>query len=211
MDGSPTARLEWDDYKELAPDANTALLSLSHVAANHGLDKGLLELVKLRVSQMNACSFCVAWHVNAASRLGVAAAKLHTVATWRGAQGFDAPRAGCTRLGGGFDSDRRRRARRRLRGRAFDFLRSRTRSTHIRRHVGQRLEQARCCLSFHATGDCEFCGDVMIPANAYARTPPLWLVASLVAAATFLPVVKPQIQAGTGLPGFCAAHPAMGS
>jgi AhpD family alkylhydroperoxidase len=89
MDGSPTARLEWDDYKELAPDANAALLSLSHVAASHGLDKGLLELVKLRVSQINACSFCTAWHVNAASRLGVATDKLHTIAAWRGAQGFD--------------------------------------------------------------------------------------------------------------------------
>jgi AhpD family alkylhydroperoxidase len=89
MDGSHTARLEWQGFKELASDANDALLSLSHVAANHGLDKGMLELVKLRVSQVNACSFCVAWHVNAASRLGVAAEKLHTVAAWHGAQGFD--------------------------------------------------------------------------------------------------------------------------
>ena len=45
--------------------------------------------MKLRVSQINACSFCVAWHVNAASRVGVATEKLHTIAVWRGAQGFD--------------------------------------------------------------------------------------------------------------------------
>jgi AhpD family alkylhydroperoxidase len=89
MDGRPTARLEWEGFKELAPDANAALLSLSQVAANHGLDKGMLELVKLRVSQINGCSFCVSWHVSAAARLGVAAAKLHTVAAWRGAAGFD--------------------------------------------------------------------------------------------------------------------------
>ena len=49
----------------------------------------MLELVKLRVSQINACSFCVAWHVNAASRLGVAVEKLQMTAAWRGAQGFD--------------------------------------------------------------------------------------------------------------------------
>ncbi len=84
------ARLEWEGFKNLAPDANAALLDLSHAAAKDGLDKSLLELVKLRVSQINACSFCVAWHVNAASRLGVAAEKLHTVAAWRGAKGFDA-------------------------------------------------------------------------------------------------------------------------
>jgi AhpD family alkylhydroperoxidase len=89
MDGAHAARLEWDGYKELAPDANATLLRLSHVATNHGLDKGLVELVKLRVSQINACSFCVAWHVNAASRVGVTTEKLHTIAVWRGAQGFD--------------------------------------------------------------------------------------------------------------------------
>jgi len=88
--GIHAARLEWEGFKELAPEANAALLSLSHVAASHGLDKGLLEVVKLRVSQINACSFCVAWHVNAASRLGVTAEKLHTVAAWRGAKSFDA-------------------------------------------------------------------------------------------------------------------------
>jgi alkylhydroperoxidase family enzyme len=81
MESPHTARLEWEGFKELAPDANAALLGLSHVAGNHGLDKSMLELVKLRVSQIN---------VNAASRLGVAAEKLHTVAAWRGAKGFDA-------------------------------------------------------------------------------------------------------------------------
>jgi AhpD family alkylhydroperoxidase len=89
MDGLHTARLEWEGFKDLAPDANAALLSLSHAAANNGLDQGMLELVKLRVSQINTCSFCVSWHVNAASRLGVAASKLHTVAAWRGTPGFD--------------------------------------------------------------------------------------------------------------------------
>jgi AhpD family alkylhydroperoxidase len=89
MNAPHTARLEWQGFKDLAPDANAALLNLSQAAANHGLDKGLLELVKLRVSQINACSFCLAWHVNAASRLGIAAEKLHMVAAWRDAQAFD--------------------------------------------------------------------------------------------------------------------------
>jgi AhpD family alkylhydroperoxidase len=90
MDNPHSARLEWEGFKALAPDANDALLSLSHVAANHGLDKGLLELVKLRVSQINGCAFCLAFHVNAAARLGVPPAKLHMLAAWREANGFDA-------------------------------------------------------------------------------------------------------------------------
>jgi len=88
-DSAHTARLEWQDFKELAPDANTALLTLSQAAANHGFDKTMLELVKLRISQINACSFCVAWHVGAAARLGIAPEKLHTLAVWRGVPGFD--------------------------------------------------------------------------------------------------------------------------
>jgi AhpD family alkylhydroperoxidase len=90
MDSTHTARLEWQDFKELAPDANAALLTLSQAAANHGFDKKMLELVKLRISQINACSFCVAWHVSAAERLGMATEKLHTLAVWRGVPGFDA-------------------------------------------------------------------------------------------------------------------------
>lgn len=89
MDSAPTARLEWQDFKELAPDANAALLTLSQAAANHGFDKSVLELVKLRISQINACSFCVAWHVGVAERLGVAREKLHTLAVWRGMPDFD--------------------------------------------------------------------------------------------------------------------------
>src|SRR4051794_3483835 len=88
-DSAHTARLEWRDFQELAPEANAALLTLSQAAANHGFDKKMLELVKLRISQINACSFCVAWHVGAAERLGVPPGKLHTLPVWRGVPTFD--------------------------------------------------------------------------------------------------------------------------
>jgi len=88
-DSAHTARLEWRDFQELAPDANAALLTLSQAAAHHGFDKKTLELVKLRISQINACSFCVAWHVSAAARLGVPPEKLHTLPVWRGMSAFD--------------------------------------------------------------------------------------------------------------------------
>jgi AhpD family alkylhydroperoxidase len=81
------ARLTWQDFKQLAPDANAALLQL---AAAHGLDKELLELVKLRASQLNGCAFCVAYHVAAAQRLGARHEKLHLIVTWRDAPQFDA-------------------------------------------------------------------------------------------------------------------------
>ena len=90
MTDQPVARLEWADFKQLAPDANAAVLKLSGVAEAHGLDPLLLELVWLRASQLNGCAFCVAIHVAAAQRLGLAADKLHLLAAWHDAPLFDA-------------------------------------------------------------------------------------------------------------------------
>ena len=90
MPDHPVARLEWADFRQLAPDANAAVLKLSGLAEVHGLDPLPLELVKLRASQLNACSFCVAIHVTAAQRLGVPADKLHLLVAWRDTPPFDA-------------------------------------------------------------------------------------------------------------------------
>src|SRR4029078_10996374 len=53
------ARSEYKDFMSLTPDAYAAVLALGQVAANAGMDKQLLELVKLRASQINGCAFFV--------------------------------------------------------------------------------------------------------------------------------------------------------
>ena len=53
-----------------------------------GVDKQIIELVKLRVSQINNCAFCLQIHLNTARRLGMPAEKLDLVATWREAGVF---------------------------------------------------------------------------------------------------------------------------
>jgi AhpD family alkylhydroperoxidase len=77
------ARSEHEDFKRIAPDAYDLVLALGQVAAKAGLDKQLLELVKLRASQINGCAFCVQHHILLSERLGVPADKLHLVAVWR--------------------------------------------------------------------------------------------------------------------------------
>ncbi len=77
------ARKEYDDFQVLAPDAYQAVLSLGGFAAKAGLDKQLLELIKLRASQINGCAFCVQYHILQAERLGVPADKLNLVVVWR--------------------------------------------------------------------------------------------------------------------------------
>ena len=82
------ARSEYEEFKRLAPDAYDLVLALGQVAAKAGLDKQLLELVKLRASQINGCAFCVQHHILFSERIGVPADKLNLVAVWREAPQF---------------------------------------------------------------------------------------------------------------------------
>jgi len=82
------ARAEYEDFKRLAPDAYDIVLALGQVAARAGIDKQLLELIKLRASQINGCAFCVQYHILQGEHLGIAADKLNLVVVWREAPQF---------------------------------------------------------------------------------------------------------------------------
>jgi AhpD family alkylhydroperoxidase len=84
------ALVNYEDFTRIAPQARDALLALGNATASAGFDKPLTELVKLRVSQINGCAFCLQIHLTIARRLGVPAAKLDLVATWRDAGIFSA-------------------------------------------------------------------------------------------------------------------------
>ena len=76
-------RSEYEDFRTLAPDAYDAVFALTQTAARAGLDKQLLELIKLRASQINGCAFCVQYHILQSENLGVSADKLNLVVVWR--------------------------------------------------------------------------------------------------------------------------------
>src|ERR1700744_1238064 len=84
------ARKEYADFQALAPDAYQGVLALGGFAAKAGLDKGLLELIKLRASQINGCAFCVQHHILLAEKLGVPVDKLNLVVVWREVPQFSA-------------------------------------------------------------------------------------------------------------------------
>ncbi|MCX7322390.1 MAG: carboxymuconolactone decarboxylase family protein [Hyphomicrobiales bacterium] len=88
MSKNVTARSEFADFRALVPDLETKVRALASAAAEAGLDKALLELVKIRVSQINGCAFCVQFHVNQAEGLSVGSDRLHQLAVWREAQVF---------------------------------------------------------------------------------------------------------------------------
>ena len=84
------ARSEYADFKALAPDVFEAVLGLGQFAAKTGLDEQLLELIKLRASQINGCAFCVQYHILQGEKLGLSADKLGLVVVWREAPLFSA-------------------------------------------------------------------------------------------------------------------------
>src|SRR5580704_13057760 len=82
------ARSEWKDFKALAPDAYDIVAALGQAAAKAGIDRPLLELIKLRASQINGCAFCVQFHILQSEGLGVPVDKLNLVVVWREAPQF---------------------------------------------------------------------------------------------------------------------------
>jgi AhpD family alkylhydroperoxidase len=84
------ARNEYKDFMSQAPDAYEIVRSLGQLAAKAGIDKQLLELIKLRASQINGCAFCVQFHILQSESLGIAVDKLNLVVVWREAPQFSA-------------------------------------------------------------------------------------------------------------------------
>src|ERR1700722_7727818 len=76
-------RSEYKDFKALAPDAYDIVAALGQAAAKAGIDRPLLELIKLRASQINGCAFCVQFHILQSESLGIPADKLNLVVVWR--------------------------------------------------------------------------------------------------------------------------------
>ena len=83
-------RVTYQQFTKTAPAAQAALLAMGKAVEEAGLDKQLVELVKLRVSQINNCAFCLQIHLNVARRIGVPQEKLDLVATWEEAGIFSA-------------------------------------------------------------------------------------------------------------------------
>ena len=71
------------NYAKLTPEATKAMYSLGAYLARCGLEKGLLELVKIRVSQINGCAFCLDMHTKDARAEGETEQRIYALNAWR--------------------------------------------------------------------------------------------------------------------------------
>ena len=83
-----TPRITGQKFQKFAPDAQTALLALGKAIANSGLEEDLVQLVKIRASQINGCAFCTQLHLNESRHINIPAPKLDLLVAWREAGVF---------------------------------------------------------------------------------------------------------------------------
>jgi AhpD family alkylhydroperoxidase len=76
------------DYYKASKEATGAMMALEKAVNAFGLEPSLLELVKLRASQINGCAFCVDLHTSDARKAGESDRRLHAVTVWREAPFF---------------------------------------------------------------------------------------------------------------------------
>ena len=68
---------------QAAPDGTKGLLAVEASIGKSGLEHGLIELVRLRASQINGCSYCIYMHVQDAVKSGETHMRLHLLDGWR--------------------------------------------------------------------------------------------------------------------------------
>lgn len=71
------------NYGTANPEAYQTMLSLEAYVRNSGLDHDLYELIKLRTSQLNGCSFCIDMHAKNMLQSGEALDRILMLSVWR--------------------------------------------------------------------------------------------------------------------------------
>ena len=75
---------------ELVPSLREGLIGIGKAVERSGLDRKLIELVKIRASQINGCAFCLKMHTADARRLGESEERIYLLDAWREAPCYSA-------------------------------------------------------------------------------------------------------------------------
>jgi AhpD family alkylhydroperoxidase len=70
-------------YQKAAPEVFQGMLALSAVVQKSGLAPGLVDLVNLRVSQINGCAYCLDMHSKDLRARGETEQRIYMLSAWR--------------------------------------------------------------------------------------------------------------------------------
>jgi len=79
------------DYYNASPKAMKAMLAMEALTRDLSIEAPLLQLIRIRASQLNGCAFCTDMHSVDARRAGESERRLYAIAVWRDS-GFFNPR-----------------------------------------------------------------------------------------------------------------------
>lgn len=71
------------NYIKAVPEGIKAMMALEASFKTSGLEEKLLELVKMRASQINGCAYCIHMHATAARAHGESEMRLYMLPAWR--------------------------------------------------------------------------------------------------------------------------------
>src|SRR4051794_3612654 len=71
------------DYNSVAPEALKAMYGLESYVRRSGLEPSVIELIKLRASQINGCAYCIDMHTKDARASGETEQRLYLLSAWR--------------------------------------------------------------------------------------------------------------------------------
>lgn len=71
------------DYQKQSPELFKKFVEFSLALKHSAIEESIRDLVDIRASQINGCSFCLDMHVKEATIHGERPLRLHHVATWR--------------------------------------------------------------------------------------------------------------------------------
>jgi AhpD family alkylhydroperoxidase len=71
------------EYGKVAPGAVAAMSRLEQYVHESGLEPALVELVKVRASQINGCAYCIDMHSKNARSRGESEQRLYELVAWR--------------------------------------------------------------------------------------------------------------------------------
>ena len=71
------------NFRTVAPDALKTMLAIESYVAKCGLESKLLQLIRMRASQINGCAFCLDMHSKDARAEGETEQRLYALDAWR--------------------------------------------------------------------------------------------------------------------------------
>ena len=69
--------------KDLEPDAYKAMLGLEQYIRNSPISPLLLEMIKIRSSQINGCAYCIDMHTREALEIGETQRRIFALSAWK--------------------------------------------------------------------------------------------------------------------------------